>query len=163
MNKFLPLNKVEGSARLFLILFVFCLSFGYAAGLYYISLSSGFTNKSVQENYLGNEADEEAEVMKFKMNEKEVLSIIHGHVISFSLIFLAIGFLLFQSSYSSKLVSVLVIEPFISIVLTFGGIWFMWKGVEWMKFIVILSGAIMHLIYITSTVLILADLLKKRK
>lgn len=162
MNKILQLNKVKGSARSFLILFVTCLSFGYGTGLYYLSLSSGFTQKSVQENYLGNELDEEADVMKFKMKEREVLSIIHGHVISFSLIFLAIGFLLFQSSYSPKLISFLVIEPFISIVLTFGGIWFMWKGVEWMKFIVILSGTLMHLIYISSALLILYDLFKKR-
>lgn len=163
MDKILPLNKVKGSLRVFLIMFVFSLSFGYAVGLYYLSISSGFTQKSVQENYLGNEADEEADVMKFKMKEKEVLSIIHGHVISFSLIFLAIGALLFQISYSSKLISFLVVEPFISILLTFGGIWFMWSGIEWMKYIVIFSGSLMHLIYISSTVLILFDLIKTRE
>ena len=162
MNKTLQLNKVKGSARTFLILFVICLSFGYGTGLYYLSISSGFTEKSVQENYLGNENDEEAEVMKFKMKEREVLSIIHGHVVSFSLIFLAIGLLLFNSSYSSKLISFLVIEPFISIILTFSGIWILWNGVEWMRYIVILSGTLMHLIYISSALLILFDLLKKR-
>jgi hypothetical protein len=158
----LSLTKVKGTTRVFLFMFVFCLSFGYATGLYYISISSGFTVASVSENYLGNEDDEEAELMKFKMKEKEVLSIIHSHVVSFSLMFLTLGFLLFQSSFPSKLISVLTIEPFISIILTFGGIWFLWKGVEWAKYIILLSGTLMHIIFIAGATLVLVDLLRKR-
>ena len=101
--------------------------------------------------------------MKFKMTKKEILSIIHSHVISFSLIFLVIGFLLFHTSFSSRLISFLTLEPFISIVATFGGIWFMWQGIVWMKYIVILSGTLMHLVFICSVLLILYDLLRKRE
>lgn len=158
----LALNEVKGTYRVFLIMFVMCLSVGYATGMYYISISSGFTGQSVSENYLGNEDDEEAEIMKFKMKEKEVLSIIHSHVISFSLMFLALGVLLFNSSYSPKLISFLTLEPFISIILTFGGIWFLWKGLDWMKYIVIFSGTLMHLIFVCGASLVLVDLLKKR-
>ena len=138
-GKYFELDKITGSFRKFLIAFILCLSIGYSYGLYYISISSGFSSETVKENYLGNEENEEAETMKFKMSEKEVISIIHTHIISFSLIFLALGFLLFQSSMPTKLISFLSLEPFASIILTFGGIWFMWKGIFWMKYIVILS------------------------
>lgn len=165
-NKSMQLFKlieVKGSFRSFLIVFIMSLTIGYSFGLYYISISSGFTGQTIEENYNGNEANEDADIMKFKMSEKEVISIIHGHIVSFTLIFLAIGFLLFQSSYSMKLISFLVIEPFISIIVTFSGIWFMWNGYSWMKFIVIISGTIMHLAFICSVLLILYDLLKKRE
>jgi len=161
-SRLFNLNKVQGAFRNFLIAFVLSLSVGYGTGMYYVSITSGFSDKTVEENYIGNELDEEADILKFKMKEKEILSIIHGHMIIFSLIFLAIGFLLFQSSYSSRVVSFLSIEPFISIIVTFGGIWFMWKGVSWMKYLVIISGTLMHLIYVSSVVLILRDLIKKR-
>ena len=160
--KLFELNKISGPFRSFLMAFVLCLSVGYGTGLYYVSLTSGFSNQSIEENYLGNESDEEAEIMKFKMKEKEVLSIIHGHIISFSLIFLAIGFLLFQSSYSTKLISFLSVEPFISIIITFGGIWFMWKEISWMKYLVIISGSLMHIVFVCSVVLIYIELLRKR-
>jgi len=159
----LSLTRVKGTTRLFLFMFVLCLSFGYATGLYYISISSGFTGKTVSENYLGNEDDEEADLMKFKMKEKEVLSIIHSHVISFSLMFLVLGFLLFHSSFSSKLISFITIEPFVSIILTFGGIWFLWKGIDWVKYIILLSGTLMHLLFISGVSLVLVDLIRKRK
>jgi hypothetical protein len=159
----LQLRKTSGALRTFLIMFVISLSFGYASGLYYISISSGFTGKSVEENYLGNEDDEEADTMKFKMKEKEVLSIIHSHVISFALIFLALGLLLFHSSFSTKLIAFLSIEPFISLILSFGAIWLMWKGIDWMQYIVIISGSLMHLVFLTSITLILVDLLAKRR
>ena len=157
------LSEVKGSFRSFLIVFIISLTIGYSFGLYYISISSGFTGQTIEENYNGNEDNEAADIMKFKMSEKEVVSIIHGHIVSFSLIFLAIGFLLFQSSYSGKLISFLAIEPFISIIVTFSGIWLLWKGYSWMKFIVIISGTIMHLAFICSVLLIFYDLLKKRE
>lgn len=162
-GKFFELEKIEGNFRKFLIAFVLCLSIGYSFGLYYISISSGFTSQTVKENYLGNEENDEAEIMKFKMSEKEVISIIHAHIISFSLIFLALGFLLYQSSMPTKLISFLSLEPFASIILTFGGIWFMWKGIFWMKYIVILSGTVMHLVFLLSVAILLYELLKKRK
>jgi hypothetical protein len=162
-NKFFKLETIKGNFRVFLIAFVLSLSIGYMTGLYYISITSGFTDNTVKENYLGNEEVEDADVMKFKMSEKEVLSIVHNHIISFSLIFFALGLLLFHSSYPPRLVFFLTIEPFISIGLTFGGIWLMWKGLFWMKYIIILSGSVMHLIFISSVLLILIELLKKRR
>jgi len=159
----ITLENVTGLWRNLLIAFVITLSFGYATGMYYLTLTSGTQTQTIEENYLGNEADESAEVMKFKKSEKEVISIIHSHVISFSLIFLSIGSLLLLTSYPTPLKSILVIEPFISIILTFGGIWLLWKGVAWMKYVIIISGTLMNLAYGFMVTLVLIALLKPRR
>lgn len=161
-TKVIMLKELRGMYRRMLILFVLCLSMGYLSGVYYISITSGFDGNSIEENYLGNEDNEEADTMKFKMHEKEVLSIIHSHTIIFSFIFLAMGFLLIQTSINPKLKSVLVIEPFVSILVTFGGIWLMWKGLEWMKYLIIISGTIMHIAFFSSAIIVLKELIQKR-
>lgn len=157
------LENITGLWRKLLLAFVITLSFGYGTGMYYLTLTSGTQTQSIEENYLGNESDENAEVMKFKKPEKEVVSIIHSHVISFSLIFLAIGVLFLMTSFSSWLKTLLVIEPFISIMLTFGGIWLMWKGVAWMKYVIIISGTLMNLTYLLMAGLVLVVLLRRRR
>ena len=158
----ITLENITGLWRAMLIAFVITLSFGYGTGMYYLTLTSGTQTQSIEENYLGNESDESAEIMKYKKPEKEVISIIHSHVISFSLIFLAIGGLLLMTSYSSRLKSVLVIEPFVSIILTFGGIWLMWKGLGWMKYVIIVSGMLMNLVFVVMAGLVLVALGKRR-
>ena len=159
----ITLENLTGLWRNLLIAFVITLSFGYATGMYYLTLTSGLQTQSIEENYLGNEADEAALEMKFKKPEKEVVSIIHSHVISFSLIFLAIGGLLLLTSYPPRLKSILVIEPFISIILTFGGIWLMWQGVAWMKYVIIISGTFMNLAYVVTAGLVLVALWRPRE
>ena len=159
----ITLENLTGLWRNLLIAFVITLSFGYGTGMYYLTLTSGLQTQSIEENYLGNEADEAALEMKFKKPEKEVVSIIHSHVISFSLIFMAIGGLLLLTSYPPRLKSILVIEPFVSIILTFGGIWLMWQGVSWMKYIIIISGTLMNLAYVVMAGLVLVALGKQRK
>ena len=65
--------------------------------------------------------------LKYKKSEREIISIVHSHVISFSLIFLLLGALVMLTSIPVWLKKVLIIEPFVSIILTFGGIWMLWK------------------------------------
>lgn len=162
-GKIIDLRTVKGTFRALLLLFILCLSMGYLSGVYYVSITSGFGGESIEENYLGNEDNDDADVMKFKMHEKEVLSIIHSHTIIFSFVFLAMGFLLLQSTINTKLRKLLIIEPFLSILLTFGGIWLMWKGMSWMKYIVIISGSLMHLAFFSSALIVAKELLQNRK
>ena len=161
--KNIHLENLTGLWRKLLIAFVITLSFGYGTGMYYLTLTSGVNTQNIEENYLGNEADEAALEMKFKKPEKEVVSIIHSHVISFSLIFLSIGGLFLLTSFSTRLKSFLVIEPFVSIILTFGGIWLMWKGISWMKYVIIISGTLMNLTYLIMAGLILVALIRPRE
>ncbi len=115
----------------------------------------------MEENYLGNEEDEKATIMKFKKSEREMLTILHSHILSTSFIFFFLGALLALTSLPKKLKSFLMIKPFFSILFTFGGIYFLWKGVLWMKYIVLISEILMTIVFIIGTILLLFQLIKK--
>ena len=117
--------------------------------------------QGIEEHYLGNESDQDAEIMKFKKPEKEIITTVHNHVLSMSIIFLLLGGLVLMTSLPGWLKKVLVVEPFLSIVLTFGGIWMMWAGHNWMKYIVIVSGMLLNIVFTTSVILVIVHLFKR--
>lgn len=148
--------------KMFLAAFVIVLSIGYFTGLLFVNQTSTTDPAGVEENYLGNENDPEASVMKFKKGGREMLTIIHTHMLSMSFIFFLLGGILLFSSLPQKFKFFLIIEPFVSILATFGGIYFMWEGILWMKYIVVISGSLMTLIFATSVLIILYQLLFKK-
>ncbi len=155
------IHHLPKTAKLLVGFFILTLSFGYFVGLRFVNENTNSTVNGIEEHYLGNEADEEAEIMKFKKAEKEIITTVHNHVTSMSLIFLALGGILLLTSIPEGLKKILIIEPFISIILTFGGIWLLWSGVLWFKYVVIFSGIMLTLTFTTSVVLILFQLFKK--
>lgn len=155
------IHQLPNPAKLLVGFFIITLSFGYYTGLLFVQENTNNTAAGVEEHYLGNEADEDADVMKFKKAKKEIITTIHNHVISMSLIFLALGGLLLITSIPAKLKKFLIVEPFISILLTFGGIWIMWSGVLWFKYVVMFSGTLLTLTYTIAAFLIFIQLFKK--
>lgn len=135
------------------------LNIGFFTGINFVNKTSSFQAQGIETNYLGNEDDEEAAEMKFKKSEKEILTLIHNHILSMSIIFFLLGGLLSLTSVNKKLQCFLIVEPFLSIVLTFGGIYLLWNGVIWFKYIVMLSGLAMTLTFIISSFLILREAL----
>lgn len=117
----------------------------------------------IESHYLGNEDDEEAEIMQFKKSEREILTVIHNHILSLSVIFFLLSLILSTTSLPKKLKYFLMIEPFFSVVLTFGGIYFLWSGVTWFKYIIILSGVLMTLSFVLATISIMYQLFFERK
>jgi hypothetical protein len=128
--------------------FVLSMTVGYFTGFNFIYDTTKLEPKGIEENYNGNEEDEEAETMMFKKPEKEILTTIHTHILSFTLIFIAMGTTLLAVQMPQKIKSILLLEPFISIIVTFGGIWFLWKGIIWMKYFVMISGMLITLSFV---------------
>ena len=155
------IHSLPKPAKLLVGFFILTLSFGYYTGLRFVNENTEATTQGIEEHYLGNEADEDATVMKFKKTEKEIITTVHNHVVSMSLIFLALGVILLLTSIHPMLKKFLIIEPFISIILTFGGIWLMWSGVLWFKYIVIFSGILLTVTFTLSVMLIMIQLFKK--
>ena len=155
------IHELPKLAKYLLGFFIITLSFGYFVGLRFVQENTNYTTQGIEEQYNGNEKDENAEVMKFKKSEKEIISMVHNHVISMSVIFLLLGAILLLTSLPQKFKKILIIEPFISIILTFGGIWLMWSGVLWFKYVVIASGILLTLTFTTSILLILMQLFKR--
>ena len=155
--------KLPKEIKLLVGTFLIILSVGFYTGLLFVNETSSATPSGIQENYLGNENDEEAQVMKFKKPEKEMLSIVHSHVLSMSMIFFLLGLTLSITNLPKSLKLFLMIEPFLSIIMTFGGIYLLWKDMLWMKYIVIFSGALMTISFTVSILIILFQLTKAKK
>jgi len=148
--------------KLLISTFIVVLSIGFFSGLSFVGETSSYSSNGIQENYLGNEDAEDAEVMKFKKSDKEMLSIVHSHILSMSMIFFLVALLVYHVEFNTAFKKFLMIEPLVSVVTTFGGLYLLWKGMLWMKYIVMVSGMLMTLSYTLSILLIFWGLFKKR-
>ena len=146
-----------------IFIFIIVLSVGFYGGLSFVNNTTSMQPIGVESNYLGNENDEEAEIMKFKKSEREILTIVHNHILSMSVIFFLLSLLLATTSINKKLKYFLMIEPLMSVLLTFGGIYFLWSGILWFKYIIILSGILMTFSFVITTFLIIYQLLFNKK
>ena len=142
--------------------FIIVLSIGFFTGLLFVSETSSANPNGIEEQYLGNESDEHAEVMKFKKSDQEMLTLVHNHVLSMSIIFFLVGLILSITQLNKKLKLFLMLEPFVSVILTFGGLYLLWKGMTWMTYIVMFSGALMTLTYTLSVLIILIQLFQNK-
>ncbi len=149
--------------KLFIAAFVIVLSVGYISGLLFVRQTDSVSPDGIEENYMGNEDIEEAKVMKFEKGEREMLTIIHTHILSMSFIFFLLGTLVAMTTLPVKIKTFLIVEPFISVLLTFGGIYLMWKGILWMKYVVMISGTLMTLVFIAGAGIVLFQLAKGNK
>ena len=120
------LDKLPLPTLKILLSFVVVATIGFSIGVFFINHTTDFKPKGIKENYLGNEDNENAEEMKFRKSEREILTTIHNHITSMSLLFLAMG-IIFSFTPVAQKYSLLAIEPFISLLLTFGSIYFLWK------------------------------------
>lgn len=155
------LSTFPKGIKVFVASFVVVLSIGFFTGLLFVSETSSTSPSGIEENYLGNEEDENAEIMKFHKSEREMLTIIHSHILSMSFIFFLLGILVWMTKFSKKVKLFLTVEPFFSVILTFGGIYLLWTGILWMKYVVIFSGLLMTLTFAVSVLLVLHQLTLK--
>lgn len=148
--------------KLLIGVFVIVLSLGFFSGLLFVEKTSSVNPKGIEEQYIGNENDDEAEVMKFKKSDQEMLSIVHSHILSMSIIFFLLALIVSITKLKKQFKTFLMIEPLVSVIITFGGLYFLWTGLIWMKYIVMVSGTLMTLSFILSVVIILNQLFQKK-
>ena len=89
--------------KIFIAAFVIVLSIGYITGLLFVNETDSTSPNGIEENYLGNENDEDAAVMKFHKSDREMLTTLHSHILSMSFIFFFLGALVAITSLPKKL------------------------------------------------------------
>jgi len=151
------ISRFSKEIRLLITAFVITLNIGFFTGINFVNETSKFQPDGIETNYLGNENIENAEVMQFKKPKKEILTLVHNHILSMSVIFLLLGVLLTYTSINKKLKRILILEPFVSIILTFGGIYVLWTGVLWFKYVIMISGLALTLSFLLSSFFILKE------
>ena len=144
--------------KLLIAVFLVVINIGFFSSLLLVDNTTSMNTTGVQENYLGNEADENAVEMKFQKTEREILGIVHTHILSMSVLFFIMGIFVSITKLSNNLKLFLMLEPFLSVFLTFGGIYFLWMGITWFKYIIIFSGSLMTLTFITSSAIVFYQL-----
>lgn len=155
------IHRFPKEIKILIAVFLIVLSIGFFTGLLFVNDTSNMDSQGIEMQYLGNEIDEDADVMKFKKSGREILTMVHNHTLSLSMIFFMLALILSTTSIHKKLKLFLMIEPFISVILTFGGIYILWTGILWFKYVIMISGTLMTLSYATSVILILSQLFKK--
>jgi len=146
-----------------ILVFIIVLSVGFYGGLSFVNNTTSMNSSEIESHYLGNENDEAAEVMKFKKSEGEILTVVHNHILSLSVIFFMLSLILATTSINKKFKYFLMIEPFLSIILTFGGIYLLWSGITWFKYVVIFSGILMTFSFVSATIAIGYQILFSKK
>ena len=96
------LQRFPKHIKMFISAFVIVLSIGYITGLQFVRQTESIVPNGIEENYLGNEDKKDVKVMKFKKGKREMLTIIHTHILSMSFIFFLLGGLVSMTTLSNK-------------------------------------------------------------
>jgi hypothetical protein len=150
------LRDADITLKLFITAFLVVLTIGYAIGLFFVEHQTSFTPRGVQEQFLGN--DESAQEIRYAKSANEMFVFMHNHILSMALVFLALSGIFYFTSTSGKLKRFLMLEPFLAILTTFGGIALVRYSSDAWSWLVILSGVSLFASYVVMVGMILWDL-----
>ncbi|VAX25714.1 hypothetical protein MNBD_IGNAVI01-1317 [hydrothermal vent metagenome] len=164
MNKFL--YQLDSDFKAYLVLFLTVLTAGVLVGLIYLNFTTDMTPSGTTERWNGSTSDTE---MDFEITENypksisEMLATTHTHIISFALIFGIVGFIFnYNSIVKGHWKKFLMLEPIISILVTFSSIWLMRFVHQSFVYLVIISAVLMYSSYFIVVGISLYELLFKR-
>jgi hypothetical protein len=141
----MPINYLDTNLKKLLIYYLFTIGIGFSLGVLYVYLNSEFSNTGMIEQYIGNNDEWEPKLPK---TLKDLISHTHEHITMFSIIFLSIGVIF---SYNSVIKgfwkSFLILEPFISIIITFGGFFVIRYITITFSYVIIFSSFLMYICF----------------
>ena len=153
----MTLKSVEHNLKKLLIYYLFTLGVGFSLGVFYVYLNSEFSSSGMIEQYLGNDDQWNPKLAK---TLRDLVSHTHEHITMFSIIFLSLGAIF---SYNSVITGFwkkfLMLEPFISIILTFGGFFIIRYVTTNFSYIIMISSSLMYLCFYTMLLMCLYELM----
>jgi len=153
------LRDADTTLRLFLTAFLVVLSIGYAIGLFFVEHATSISSQGVQEQFLGSDNTGMLEDMRYAKSAHEMYVFLHNHVLSLSLVFFALGCVFYFSSIvSGGVKTFLMVEPFVAVATTFGGIALIRFVSPLFSWLVFVSGVSLFVCYCVMGYLILREL-----
>jgi hypothetical protein len=123
----IKLYKLDRTLRHFLAAFISLLMIATLLGLAFVYQTTQFNQSGVVERYNGSSVELDDEMDVPESYPKSVIEMVlntHNHLFGFSFIFLSLGMLFyFNSILSGFWKYILMVEPFLSVLLTFSSIW----------------------------------------
>ena len=163
------LKTLDNNIKKLVIYYLITLGVGFSLGVFYVYLNSEFSSSGMVEQYLGNEDQEELRWddpyydYKPAKTLKDLVSHTHEHITMFSIIFISLGFIF---SYNSIIFgfwkNFLILEPFISIVITFGGFFIIRYISSEFSYVIMLSSLLMYICFYVMLFICLYELLLKK-
>lgn len=140
------------------------LTFGVLIGLGFLYYTTSYSTKGAIERYNGSQVSEEFEIAEnYPKPISEIFITTHNHIIAFTLIFTVIASIFYFSSIvNNSLKTFLLVEPFISIIISFGSLWLMRFVNPNFVFLMAVSSTLIYLSYFTMVSLILYEIFFKR-
>ncbi|MBI1803958.1 MAG: hypothetical protein HY033_09450 [Ignavibacteriae bacterium] len=157
------LRNADSTLRLFLSTFLIVLTIGYGIGLLFVDHTTSGTPKGLAEEFRGTPESAQATELKYEKGENEIYIFLHNHILSLSLVFFCVGGIFYFSSLvNDGLRKLLMVEPLVALVTTFGGIWLTRFVAPQFSWLAIISGITMVGCYLAMIVLMLIELWRKR-
>lgn len=140
------------------------LTFGVIIGLGFLYYTTSYSTTKAIERYNGSQLTNEFEIAEnYPKPISEIFITTHNHIIAFTLIFTVVGFIFYFSSIpNSRLKNFLLIEPFISIIISFGSLWLIRFVNENFVYLMAVSSSFIYLSYFTMVSLILYEIFFKK-
>ncbi len=165
MNNIFPrLVDLPQNIKYFLAAFLLLMSLGVSLGLVYVYETTEMTSGGTEEHYTGSTPNDDMDIPeKYPKEFESMLLTTHTHLISFSFIFFFLGLIFYMNStITGGWKTFIIIEPFISVLITFGSIW----GVRYSSLIysnyIILFGILTYLSFYLMVAMSLYELLVKK-
>ena len=155
----MQLSDLNPIHKLLIKYLLICMTFGMMLGIIYVSQNTTLNPKSIQNYYQGEDTNDEF-IEEHGKSLNELLQTTHNHIISFAFIFIITGFLISITSLKDKLKKFLIVEPFISTLVTFSMMFFIKYIDKNFVYVMIVSSTAMYLTYFISVYLILKNLKK---
>ena len=155
MNK-IQLRNLDSTAKIFLIFFLTTMLVGIFTGLGYIYYTTDMNTHGTIEHYNGSVVKDGEIPEEFPKPLEGMILTTHAHVNSFALMSFAIGII------SGKLKIFILIEPFISTIITFISLWLLRYVNDSFVYIVMISGILMYSFWIIMILISLYELCLKK-
>ena len=158
------LKDLEKNIKYFLVAFLLNITDGICTGLGYIYYTTNIAADSISERYAGSVVEEDYEIPEnFPKSIENMIQTTHEHVNSFAIISFVIGLIFyFNSIINGKLKTFLMIEPFISTIITFLSLWLIRFINTSFAYLVILSSTLMYLCWFVMIGVAMYELILKK-
>ena len=151
------LQTLDKNLKKILIYYLITLGVGFSLGVLYVYLNSEFSASGMIEQYLGNNDEWEPKLPK---TLQDLVSHTHEHITMFSIIFLSLGLIfLYNNTIKGFWKRFLMLEPFVSIIITFGGFFMIRYVTTSFSYIIMISSLLMYICFYVMLIISLYELI----
>ena len=171
------LYALPSGLKKLMIVFVIVIDLGVLLGLSLVYQTSYFSIYQLQQYISGSEAIEDTlnheidieanqeEIQKYfyAKSSKELTITSHNHILSLAVLFLIMGILMFYTDTPTGLKHFLILEPFISLVITFSSMWGLRFISPFFAYLLFISSLMMYGTFFINSFIVLYQLMKKSR